>query len=52
MREVQLANLRKWETLTIQIGVDLKAPTKQKERYYNALMALTDPQHQRIDSNL
>ena len=52
MREVQLANLRKWATLTIQIGVDLKAPTKQKQRYYNALMALTDPQHQRIDSNL
>ena len=52
MQGSQLRNLKLWANLTIPIGSDLIAPAIQKAHFYHALMILTDPTHQRIDSNL
>ena len=52
MQGSQLRDLKLWAALTIQIGSDLIAPAIQKENFYHSLMILTDPKHQRIDSNL
>ena len=52
MQGSQLRDLKLWAALTIQIGSDLIAPAIQKENVYHSLMILTDPKHQRIDSNL
>ena len=44
------ANLRKWAALTMQIGMELKAPIKHKHRIHTSLMKLTDPKLYRVDS--
>ena len=45
MTEVQRQEIEFWADLTIHIGRNHGAPAEQKERFYQGLMILTDPDH-------
>ena len=45
MSEVQRQEIEFWADLTIHIGRNHGAPAEQKERFYQGLMILTDPDH-------
>ena len=52
MPRSQRHDLEMWAALTIQIGSDFIASARQKEKFYQALMILTDPNHYQIGSNM
>ena len=52
MPRSQRHDLEMWAALTIQIGSNLIAPAQQKEKNYQALMILTDPNHHQIGSSM